>query len=528
MLVLSTEDKGFSSLSQAIYDKMIEKGSIWWHLRHEVAPLLPDEMFSEMYSLDNGRPAISPSMLAIATIIQMHERLSDRRMEEAARYDVRVKYALGLEVDEWGFDYSALNEFRERLLRHGKSKESFEEIVKHLVGKGMIKKGSIQRIDTVHIIADIAIVNTIDLIRGGIKGLIGGLERGGVEWTEEIERLKRRYIDKEEVEEEEGIGKGTKEKRLVEVVNEARQLLRWVREEGIEGEKIREAVEVLERVLRENITEKGGSEEEIVEKEKKDKPKDRIVSVVDTDARGGAKSKKKKFTGYKASTTEEVENNFITNIEVDKGNITDDKPAVGMVEEQKKNSIEPEKLIGDKAYGTGENRSKLKEMGTRLVSPPKEKANPTGLYTINEFDYDEDNQRVGCPAGEETDKYTQDKKTGNKIFHFPGEVCSKCSLKEECTKSEQGRTITISRYYNELKEAEGYAKTQQYKEDMKLRPPIEAKQAEMVRWHGLRRARYRGLPKVRLQAYFTALAVNIKRWVKLLTVAPPEGVSVPA
>ncbi|MGP0566815.1 MULTISPECIES: transposase, partial [unclassified Nitrospina] len=49
----------------------------------------------------------------------------------------------------------------------------------------------------------------------------------------------------------------------------------------------------------------------------------------------------------------------------------------------------------------------------------------------------------------------------------------------------------------------------------KLRPGIEGKLSEMKRYHGLTRARYRGIRKVGLQCYFTAVAVNIKRWIKL-------------
>ena len=51
---------------------------------------------------------------------------------------------------------------------------------------------------------------------------------------------------------------------------------------------------------------------------------------------------------------------------------------------------------------------------------------------------------------------------------------------------------------------------------MKLRPPIEGKLSELTRYHGMRRSRYRGLRKVGLQCYFTAAAVNLKRWVKLV------------
>ena len=69
--------------------------------------------------------------------------------------------------------------------------------------------------------------------------------------------------------------------------------------------------------------------------------------------------------------------------------------------------------------------------------------------------------------------------------------------------------------------AETYNKSAQYKKDMRLRPAVERKLAELVRYHGLRRARYRGLRKLGLQCFFTAAAVNIKRWFKVISGQSP-------
>ena len=49
---------------------------------------------------------------------------------------------------------------------------------------------------------------------------------------------------------------------------------------------------------------------------------------------------------------------------------------------------------------------------------------------------------------------------------------------------------------------------------MKHRNAIEGTQSELVRVHGLRRARYRGLPKAKLQNYFIGAACNVKRWLR--------------
>jgi hypothetical protein len=49
---------------------------------------------------------------------------------------------------------------------------------------------------------------------------------------------------------------------------------------------------------------------------------------------------------------------------------------------------------------------------------------------------------------------------------------------------------------------------------MKHRNAIEGTQSELVRGHGLRQARYRGLVKVKLQNYMIGAACNVKRWIR--------------
>ena len=102
-------------------------------------------------------------------------------------------------------------------------------------------------------------------------------------------------------------------------------------------------------------------------------------------------------------------------------------------------------------------------------------------------------------------------------FATPDGGCKRCPVRKQCTTSADGRrTVGISKVNAELREAEVYNLTEQFKEEMRLRPPIEGKLSELKRYHGLRRARYRGLKKVGLQCYFTAVAVNIKRWIRVM------------
>ena len=109
-----------------------------------------------------------------------------------------------------------------------------------------------------------------------------------------------------------------------------------------------------------------------------------------------------------------------------------------------------------------------------------------------------------------------------RTFHFPMSKCNVCPVQKQCTRTKEGRrTVGIGPSNAELRAAEIYNATPEFKADMKLRPAIEGKLSELKRYHGLTRARFRGLVKLGLQCYFTAVVVNIKRWFKLLAGASP-------
>ena len=82
-----------------VCEQLIPSDSFYRKFREIVEPLIEDEHFETMYCEDNGRPAISPALLAMATILQFYRNLSDREMERACVYDIEVKYALGPEAE---------------------------------------------------------------------------------------------------------------------------------------------------------------------------------------------------------------------------------------------------------------------------------------------------------------------------------------------------------------------------------------------------------------------------------------------
>lgn len=159
-----------------ICEQLIPQDSFYRKFREMVAPLIKDEDFEEMYCKDNGRPPISPSLLAMATILQFHKNLSDREMERACMYDIEIKYALRLALDERPFDHSSLGDFRKRLLENGKEKEIFDSILSKLIEEGLIEKNEIQRIDATHIVADIAVPTMVQLVKKSIFEILKPLK----------------------------------------------------------------------------------------------------------------------------------------------------------------------------------------------------------------------------------------------------------------------------------------------------------------------------------------------------------------
>ena len=91
------------------------KGSLVTRLRDEFSVIYQDEGFGRLYS-DRGQPALAPWRLALVTVFQFLENLSDRQAADAVRARIDWKYLLGLPLVDAGFDSTVLSEFRTRLV----------------------------------------------------------------------------------------------------------------------------------------------------------------------------------------------------------------------------------------------------------------------------------------------------------------------------------------------------------------------------------------------------------------------------
>src|SRR3954447_14881855 len=128
------------------------KGCPAMRMRDELSAIYDDRMFASLYPA-RGRPAHAPWRLALVTVLQFAEDLSDRRAADAVRGRIDWKYALGLELDDPGFDFSVLSEFRARLTAEGAQRLLLDEMLEACKDRGLLKARSRQRTDSTHVLA---------------------------------------------------------------------------------------------------------------------------------------------------------------------------------------------------------------------------------------------------------------------------------------------------------------------------------------------------------------------------------------
>src|ERR687886_2130841 len=122
------------------------KGNRYLLLRDTFGPLFESTQFQHLFSFE-GRPAQDPARLAVITILQFAERLSDEQAADAVRSRIDWKYLLALPLEDAGFDASVLREFRTRLLEGQAEDLLFETLLTTFRDYGLLRSRGSQRTD---------------------------------------------------------------------------------------------------------------------------------------------------------------------------------------------------------------------------------------------------------------------------------------------------------------------------------------------------------------------------------------------
>lgn len=493
------------------------RDKVWPELRRLEAQL------QTMYSVDNGRPGENPVRLLGVSILQFMERLPDRQAVEALTFDVRWKCALGMDLDEVGFHPTVLVRFRERLLERGQEGVGFEAALTVLRQAGYLPKKAPQRLDSTHVLAQVARMSRLECVRETLRLALEALER-----QEQLARPESWPLWWERYVECRPDYKATAEaldRKMVQAGQDAQALLAWVQEIPEEKVRMMEPIRLLRRVFEENFEVAPAGEV----MKRYAQPAGAVQNPHDPQAQWSTKNtiKQKEWVGYKAQIAETVEQqarhtgepttSVITAI-VTQEAIASDKAALPVVEKAWEATGEPKPpvLYADAGYNSGAELARAEQEGRELRGPMQPAPHKDGRHSAEAFDVRVSERRAICPTGNASTNCSrvEEAKTGTVIFRFEWNraVCRACVQRAQCLgKGQTHRTLAVGEHHDFIQSRRREQKTEAFAKEMQHRNAIEGTISELVRGYGFRKCRSRGLAKARLQNNFIAAACNIKR-----------------
>jgi transposase len=486
------------------------------------------DQLSKCYCPDNGRVAIEPVLLLSVSILQEIEGVPDREAIEMLRYHAGWNFALNRQLGDSLFHHTTLVNFRQRLIEHDQSALGFESILDALVAAGLVSRQGRQRLDSTQMLGRVSRMSRLEAVRESLRLALLELEAGLAEpsrpafWKE----LWDRYVDSQT---DYRATSETLTRKMAEGGTDTLRLLEWTRSQPRESFEPGPQLLLLERVFKEQF--------EVIENQAAPRGKgqldsDRVQNPHDPDATYAVKGQghnKKEHVGYKVQVAETVTQaklepgeptqNFLTGIVTHAAHESDEAGAEKMEAEQAAMGLEkPPVQYVDGAYVSAKIIVEAQAEG-RVIMGPAQPApkNKDGRYTVEDFDIRVEERKAVCPAGKENTQCSrlEEKESGAVDYRFEWSThCAECPMRDRCVgKDQKHRTIVVGEHHSALQERRREMKTKEFATEMKHRNGIEGTQSELVRGHGMRRARYRGLPKSRLQNYFIGAACNVKRWI---------------
>jgi len=324
------------------------KGNTYMRMRDELGFIFRDEQFSDLYA-NRGQPATSPAQLAMVTMMQFAEGLSDRAAARAVRARIDWKYALGLEITDSGFDASVLSEFRTRLVEGKAELLLFETMLTCLREQGLLKAQGRMRTDSTHILAAVRNLGRLECIGETLRQALNVLATTVPDWlqtwvpTEWFDRYSYRF-------EEYRLPKKRADRYTLGEQIGQDGLILWQRlDENPETLLLRQlpALETLRRVWVQQFVQQAGETKWRVAT---DLPPAQfmIQSPYDVDARYSRK-RQTEWTGYKVHLSESCDDklpHLIVNVETTAATKTDYEMTNPIHDELARRKLLPEKHFG--------------------------------------------------------------------------------------------------------------------------------------------------------------------------------------
>jgi len=177
------------------------RGNPYLLLRDRLGPVFDDAAFADLYPR-RGQPGYTPWRLALVTLLQFREGLSDRQAAEAVRARIDWKYLLALDLADAGFDHTVLCEFRARLLAGDAAERLLARMLDVAHEAGLLKARGRQRTDSTHVLAAVRALNRLELLAETLRAALNAIAGVAPDWLRALappewhERYDRRVEDR--------------------------------------------------------------------------------------------------------------------------------------------------------------------------------------------------------------------------------------------------------------------------------------------------------------------------------------------
>jgi transposase len=509
------------------------KGSAYLTLRDELETVYTDGLFAALFP-KRGQPAEAPARLALVTVLQFAEGLSDRQAAEAVRSRIDWKYLLGLDLEDPGFDFSILSEFRSRLLAGEQEQCWLDDLWARFRERGLLKARGKQRTDSTHIQAAVRNLNRLECVGETLRYALNALAGMVPHWL-------KTYVPQEWYElygprfEQYRLPKteGERESLAVNIGQHGQRLLTWVyAPETPQALKRHPAVEILRQVWVQQYYLQG--DDIFWRKTDNMPPTERLIhSPYDPEARYSQK-RQTEWWGSKAHITETCEEDqprLITHVETTPATTQDEQVTETIHAALASKDLLPQEHLLDRGYvDTRVLIESQEKHGVEVVGPVRVdttwQAQSGEGFDISGFTIDWEQHRVTCPTGQLSRVWTEstDKAGHPRIYvRFAKESCQACPVRVKCTRSAaEPRTLSFKSraQYEVLQCARQREHTVEFKERYAQRAGIEGTISQGVRSFCLRRSRYIGQAKTHLQHILIAVAINLARFVAWINEVP--------
>lgn len=501
------------------------KQTLIMRLRDEFGAIYRDQDLVRLFA-KRGRGAASPWRLLLITIMQALEGLTDRQAAEAVRGRIDWKYALSLALDDPGFDYSVLSEFRQRLLSQEVQAVVLEPLLQLCRQRGWLRAGGTQRTDSTHVLAAVRSLSSLESVGEAVRATLNELAEVAPDWLLSVVAPDwfDRYVHRVELAR---LPKGDAARQALkeQLGQDGWHLLQAVQQAGVPPEVAQlESVKLLAVIW--------GQHYEICEgrAQWRDGPAvsngERIVSPYDSDARSSRK-RETEWLGYKVHLTEtcpvaeEARPSLIVQVQTTAATVQDVEMTAPILADVRRRQLAPERWLADSAYQSGDLLVPERARGTELAGPVSGSTSWQNQaqqgYAVPDFELDWQTQQATCPQGHHSVSWrTIEDKRGKEtvVIRFAYADCRACPVRADCTHAQKsGRSLTVlpSASQQALQARRREQVTPEFQRDYAQRAGIEATLSHGVRAMGLRRSRYRGEAKTHLQHVCVAVAINLVR-----------------